>query len=112
VTILRGIGAPFAQLPDGRISNQIRVKIVNRTDDDREYLIAVAGGDGLELVAPQNPLPVPAGTTRDTTMFVMCDPGVFGDGSLDVVVHLDDGAGFSHDHPYRLLGPIGNGGGR
>ncbi len=111
VTILRGIGAPYAQLPDGRISNQIRVKIVNRTDADREYRIAVAGGAGLELVAPQNPLPVPAGATRDTTVFVMCEAAVFDDGSLSVVVRLDDGAGFSHDHPYRLLGPIGGGGG-
>ena len=111
VTILRGIGAPFAQLPDGRISNQIRVKIVNRTDQGREYDIAIVGAVGLDLVAPLNPLPVPPGETRDTTVFIMCEPDVFDDGSLDVVVRLDDGAGFIHDHPYRLLGPIGNGGG-
>ena len=31
ITILRGLGSPFMQLPTGEISNQIRVKIVNRT---------------------------------------------------------------------------------
>ena len=110
VTILRGIGAPFVQLPDGRISNQIRVKIVNRSDADREYDIKIAGAQGLALVAPQNPLPVAAGAMEDTTLFIMSDPDMFEDGTLDVTVRLDDGAGFTHDHPYRLLGPMGRGG--
>src|SRR5207247_1420809 len=30
VTILRGIGAPFTALPDGRIENQLRLKVQNR----------------------------------------------------------------------------------
>jgi polyferredoxin len=108
ITILRGIGAPFVQLPDGRISNQIRVKIVNRSDETQEYLIEIQGGEDLELIAPQNPLPVAKGATEKTTIFVIGDKSVFEDGSLNINLRLSDGAEFTHDHPYRLLGPIDN----
>ena len=111
ITILRGIGAPFAELPDGRISNQIRIKIVNRSGQPQEYHIAIAGGDGLELIAPQNPLPVAKGATEKTTIFVTGSKTVFTDGSLDITVQLRDGGEFEHHHPYRLLGPINNGAG-
>ena len=31
VTLLRGLGAPFQVLPSGEVSNQIRIKIANRS---------------------------------------------------------------------------------
>ena len=105
VTVLRGMGGPFATLPSGEISNQIRVKIVNRTEVDRHYALALVGDGDLQLVAPQNPLPVPSGATATATLFVIAPPWAFVEGLREIAVRIDDGAGFSKDVPYRLLGP-------
>ena len=56
VTVLRGVGSPFTLLPSGEVSNQIRIKIVNRSAGDRRYLIELVNGEGLHLIAPDNPV--------------------------------------------------------
>jgi len=105
VTVLRGLGSPFTVLPSGEVSNQIRVKIVNRADGDRRYLIELADGDGLHLIAPDNPLAVPAGHAATTTAFVLAPRSAFLGGAREVRFRIGDGAGFAASVPYRLLGP-------
>ena len=111
VTVLRGIGAPFVELPDGRISNQIRVKVVNRSNEDHAYRIEVEGDPSLELVAPLNPVPVAGGERGIATLFVQGPRSVFRDGVLPIVLRLTDGEEFVQEHPYRLLGPMDAGSG-
>ena len=58
VTLLRGLGAPFTTQADGRVTNQIRVKIANRSGAARAYRIALADTAGAAigdatLIAPQ-----------------------------------------------------------
>jgi len=105
LTVLRGLGSPFAQLPSGEISNQLRVKIVNRSGGDRQYLIELVGADELRLIAPENPLPLADGRTGTATVFVTAPREDFDDGVRDIVLRISDGAGFSSEVPYRLLGP-------
>jgi cytochrome c oxidase accessory protein FixG len=110
LTVLRGVGYPYAVLPSGAVSNQIRVKIVNRDRVDHRYLIAVEPeerdrGVPLEMIAPDNPLPVAAGKTATATVFVNAGRDAFRDGRRDVRVRITDGAGWSTTVPYRLLGP-------
>lgn len=105
VTVLRGIGSPFMVLPSGEISNQLRVKIVNRGDSPRSYRIEVAGTEDLGLVAPQNPVPIEGGRTETATVFVLAPPGSFVGGEQEITVRVSDGESFSKNLPYRLLGP-------
>jgi cytochrome c oxidase accessory protein FixG len=105
VTVLRGTGEPFTVQDDGRISNQVRVKIANRTDDDRNYRIDVGGAAEGTVIAPQNPLRVGAGATEVTTVFILLPRRSFDDGEHRVTVRVSDGAGFTTDLPYRLVGP-------
>ncbi len=106
VTMLRGLGEPYAIEADGRVANQVRVKIANRSHDDRTYTIRVDGiGDGGSVIAPLNPLPVAAGHAEMASLFVMLRPGAFHDGERHVTFTIDDGAGFVDKVPYRLLGP-------
>jgi cytochrome c oxidase accessory protein FixG len=105
VTVLRGLGNPFTQLPSGEISNQIRVKVVNRSGEDRDYLIELVDGDGLELIAPQNPLPIGNAEMQTATVFVVAGKDTFDDGVRDVVFRVSDGALFDKQVPYGLLGP-------
>ena len=104
VTLLRGIGAPFVQEPDGRVANQIRVKVANRGREARAYRIDV-DVPGAQVVAPQNPLPVPGGEMASTSVFVLLPPSAFDDGERRVTVRVSDGAGFSAALPWRLAGP-------
>ena len=105
VTVLRGTGEPFTRQDDGRIANQVRVKIANRTRADRDYRIEVGGAAAGTVIVPQNPLRVAAGETATTTMFVLLPRDSFDDGEHHVTVKVSDGAGFATDIPYRLVGP-------
>jgi cytochrome c oxidase accessory protein FixG len=105
VTVLRGLGSPFTLLPSGEVSNQIRVKIVNRADGDRRYLIELADGEGLHFIAPDNPLAVAAGHAATATIFVTAPRAAFRGGAREIRFRVGDGAGFAASVPYRLLGP-------
>jgi cytochrome c oxidase accessory protein FixG len=109
VTLLRGLGAPFQILPSGEVSNQIRIKIANRSDEERSYGFEIIEPLGLEMVAPENPLVIDAGATRMTAAFLNADPSDFTAGELDIVLRVSDGIDFDRDFDYRLLGPAAGG---
>jgi len=111
VTLLRGLGAPFTILPDGRVSNQIRIKIANRSEEERSYLIELAGGSGLELIAPENPLTVASGETEMTAAFITAPPSAFSDGEAPVTLTIGNGIDFTKVLDYRILGPAARGNG-
>ncbi|GMV17654.1 MAG: cytochrome c oxidase accessory protein CcoG [Polyangiaceae bacterium] len=104
VTILRGIGAPFVEQPDG-IQNQIRVKIENRTSDKQRYQILILDAPDAKLIAPENPLPVRAGSHESTSVFVIAPRESFHDGQRPVRIQITDEAGFQKEVSYKLLGP-------
>jgi cytochrome c oxidase accessory protein FixG len=105
VTVLGGRGEPFTREQDGRIANQLRVKIANRTNDDRDYRIDVEGAAAGSVVVPQNPLRVAAGEVAVTPLFVLLPRSAFHDHEHRVTVRVSDGSGFSTEVPYRLVGP-------
>jgi len=106
VTLLRGLGAPYTRSPDGQVLNQVRVKVANRAGAEQSYRIELLGAPGATLVAPQNPLPVPAGKSVTTSVFVMAPPDAFDDGVREVAFRLTGSAGrYAVETPYRLVGP-------
>jgi cytochrome c oxidase accessory protein FixG len=109
VTVLRGTGEPFTRQDDGRIANQVRVKIANRTTVDHDYRIEVDGAAAGTVIVPQNPLRVGAGESAVTTLFVLLPAATFEGGEHRVIVRVSDSAGFTTDVPYRLVGPTADG---
>jgi cytochrome c oxidase accessory protein FixG len=107
ITLLRGLGAPFQTLPSGEVSNQIRIKIANRSDGERAYRFEIVEPSGLTLVAPENPLSVAAGDTQMTAAFITAPPSTFSGGELAIVLRVADGVDFERRLDYRLLGPSG-----
>ena len=105
ITVLRGLGEPYVIEPDGRVANQLRVKVTNRTGAPQTYAIRVDGVDPGSVVAPDNPMTVGPGATDAMAMFVMLPRAAFHDGHRDVTVRVTDGAGFTGTVPYRLVGP-------
>jgi cytochrome c oxidase accessory protein FixG len=106
VMILRSQAEPFSVEQDGRVSNQIRVKIANRSRADHAYAISVRGADGAQVIAPESPLTVKAGEQRTTSVFVLLPATAFTGGRRDVIVHVTDRDDYSADSPFNLLGPI------
>jgi polyferredoxin len=109
LTLLRGLGAPFTEEPDGRIANQLRIKLTNRRGDPMRYTIRLDGlealGGAATVVAPENPLPVDAGATRATSVFVLLPRRAFTAGERRITVRVRDDRGAEQSVPYRLLGP-------
>lgn len=106
VTLLRGIGAPFTQAPDGTVTNQIRLKIQNRATETRSFHLELHHAAGLTWVAPENPLQVPADQAVTTTIFVQSPPGAI-QGERPIAIGVNDGTDFAAELPFRLLGPGG-----
>jgi len=112
VTVLRAIDAPFTAEADGRISNQVRIKITNRRGADQQYTLEVKGLEGagvaasdITVVAPENPLAVAAGATRSTSIFVLLPRRAFIDGERHIDLVFTDSKGYTETVGYRLLGP-------
>jgi cytochrome c oxidase accessory protein FixG len=112
VTLLRGLGEPYSLTPDGRVVNQVRIKVTNRGRQDRAYHIELADLPAARLVAPFDPLPVPAGAARTTSVFVLAPRAALPSGERPVTFRLSDGARWRGDFPYRLVGPEPDAGGR
>ncbi len=105
VTVLRGLGTPYVVEADGRVANQLRVKVTNRTQLAQQYTIAVDSIDGGQLIAPRNPLPVSGGETEVADVFVVLPPSAFHDGEKRVVVRIADKGIYREQILFRLVGP-------
>lgn len=105
VTVLGGLGAPFTRDATGQVVNQVRFKVANRTGVEQSYTIALLDEPGAQLIAPENPVRVAAGKTVTTTMFVVEPEDRFVAGEHRVRFRLSDGAAFTREYVWRLLGP-------
>jgi cytochrome c oxidase accessory protein FixG len=107
VTLLRGIGEPYRIEAGGSVVNQVRIKILNRSRTERSFQIALQAAPEARLIAPINPLAVPAGGNQTTSVFVVMPRTAFRAGELPVTFRLTDGGRFARAQDYRLLGPAG-----
>ncbi|MBL4844595.1 MAG: cytochrome c oxidase accessory protein CcoG [Planctomycetes bacterium] len=106
VKALRGIGAPFVTLPSGEISNQIRLKIHNQSDQSRSYTLSLITPSGAQLVAPENPIQIGAGELAEATLFVVLPRAAYaGTGELPCQLEVADGVDFERVVTLTLLGP-------
>ncbi len=105
VILLRSSSEPYRIEDDGRIANQLRVKIVNRSNATQRYTATVTGLDGGAVIAPELPLTVAAGAQRTTSLFLIAPLSVFRDGRHAITLRVSDGKIFSSDLPFVLLGP-------
>jgi cytochrome c oxidase accessory protein FixG len=111
VTLLRGIDAPFREEADGRIANQVRIKIGNRRGTAQEFTIAVEGletgtaAGSATIIAPESPMTLAAGESRSTSIFIILPRSAFVNGERAVDITVTDAGGYVDRQRYRLLGP-------
>lgn len=104
VTLLRGAGEPFRLEADGRVANQVRIRVANRSRAEHAYAITILGAEAGQVIAPENPLRVAAGELRSTSAFVLLPRDAFTGGRREVTVRITAG-GFARNYPFVLLGP-------
>lgn len=104
LTVLRGIGQTFFELPDGSIANTVQVKLVNRTATTGVYTLSVTGAEGLQLVIPENPVTVAPGEMVTIKGSIALPADGFIGGQREVKVTVADSEGVEKSRPFRLMG--------
>lgn len=106
VTLLGPTGAPFIVQPDGSVTNELRIRVANRSGAAHAYAVEVTGAEHLTLIAPLSPMSVQPGRTETMPLFVTLPHEVFEEGIRTVTVHVTDGGAYAAAFPYRLAGPM------
>ncbi|MEQ8850187.1 MAG: cytochrome c oxidase accessory protein CcoG [Phycisphaerales bacterium] len=107
VQVLRAPGLPFNVMGSGEVSNQLRVRITNRTGEPAEYELSMAEGSPVRLVGDALRFTLGPGEQTSVRVLAIAPPDAFVDGNLEIVIQITDGASFTKDLPYELLGPAG-----
>lgn len=106
VTLLRGTGEPFTLEADGRVLNQVRLRVANRSRSTHAYAITIPdAGPDAEVIAAESPLEVAPREIRTTSVFVRLPRSAFDDGRRDITVRVSAGDAFQEDYRFNLLGP-------
>lgn len=107
IRVIRAKGQPFYTLPTGEISNQIRLRITNRTNEPRSYAF-VSGMDGFRVETDAEIIDLAPGDTASARLLVIAHPEVLigKGGSLRVPITVSDDAGFVTTDHCKFLGPL------
>jgi cytochrome c oxidase accessory protein FixG len=102
VTILRGLGAPFSVSGD-EVVNQLRVKVTNRSEEPRDFVVTIVGFPEAKLVTAELPLHLAPSDQGTASFFVMAPRSTL-HGSRPIRLRVGD-ARSSQLVSYTLLGP-------
>ena len=69
----RQSGAPYVELPNGKLQNAYRLRISNKEDGEKSFSIAIDEPAGATFFTPVSPLLVPGGAVEHFPVFVMVD---------------------------------------
>jgi cytochrome c oxidase accessory protein FixG len=106
VTVMRGVGGPFVELPGGDIGNPVKIKVVNRSDRLSSFTITLSGAKDLRFSVEENPVRVPPGQAKALVGMISAPAATFHDGesAIRVAVTSEDPL-FRKEVTYRLMGP-------
>jgi len=105
VTVLRGLGAPFAKMPGGEISNAARLKITNRGSREAAYGLEVTSPISARLILDEDPIRVAPGKSVTCGLLIVVPDSIFVNGKYDLQLRITHAGGFEEDLVFRLLGP-------
>jgi cytochrome c oxidase accessory protein FixG len=109
ITILRSGNDAYASSPDGNIANELRVKLVNRSQEFRSFAIGVAGIAGASVTGDNHDIALEPGATHTAVVSVHAPRTAFEFGKATIEVVVSDQLGFTMSMRYRLQGPWNSG---
>ena len=106
INIGRATGAPFVELPDGRIANRLRLRVRNQTPQAVTYTVNVTDpGDAVVQFVGVSPVELAAGEMERTEIFVIVPPALLQNGRRAATLEFVFDDGSTREMPYTLLGP-------
>ncbi len=107
IRFIRAKGQPYYTLPTGEISNQIRLRITNRTREPHTYTVEPAT-DGFRIESDSEIADLAPGETASATLLLTARPeAIVGKGgSFRVPLTIRDDAGFVTTQQCKFLGPL------
>ncbi len=106
VLFIRGQGQVFNVLESDQISNQVRVRISNRTDAPATYAVTIVDPPGVRIDG-FTPMEIGATETVSENLLIIAPFSAFQNGELVVSIKIaDDQGNFEIVKPYKLLGPL------
>jgi cytochrome c oxidase accessory protein FixG len=105
VVMLRGLGVPFTELPNGEIANPARIRIANRTREPHDYAIEVAKGGPVRVILDENYMRAAADSSITRGLVLIAPVNAFRDGRHDIQLRLRAGGRIVADVAYQMLGP-------
>jgi len=104
ITVLRGMGRPFTELPGGFISNPVGIKIVNRTDRGATFLVD-SPDQAIRINSETDPITLQPGQSATIPAAIVAPAHAFDGGALSVTIRVTGPDGFSREITYRMMGP-------
>ena len=101
---LRLSDSPFIVMGDQRVRNLVRVRIDNRTIDERDYTISLP--INVEAIIPLNPVTIAPGESATAFLHVIVPRANFKSGRHVVAIQFSDGVDFDFTLDKVLLGPL------
>ena len=107
VTILRTRGGLFSMNDSGdMVGNQVKVKVVNRTDAAAPITIATSGVPGARVKLDEgSDVVLQPGEMRTVPVLVEVPIDAFNQGKCDISIVVSSTKDFTKSVPYRLAGP-------
>lgn len=105
VTVLRGMGRPFVVDDQGRVENILQLKIVNRSEEPRDYRIEVARPDSVEISSEEVVASLAPGDTRVEPLHLFARESAFTAGKINLSLRIVDDQGEQVQRDCFLLGP-------
>lgn len=97
--------SPFTIVADGRLVNQFRLHVSNKSEIEERYTVSAEGAPEVGVITPLTPLPVKGGTDSTVPVFFEFSPSILNGGAREIEVTLRAESGFRSTQRITLLGP-------
>lgn len=107
VKVLRAKGNPYSVEADGRIRNNLRLKVYNRTDKNLDIVVSVVSPKEMEIPSQQVKIHLDPGPTnfQEFPIAPIVPFKVFRRGNANFTIKLDNGKGVVREVSWVLKGP-------
>ncbi|MDX2145943.1 MAG: cytochrome c oxidase accessory protein CcoG [Planctomycetota bacterium] len=126
VSVIRGLGRPYTELPSGIITNPIKLKVINLTDEALSFEVGAVPGPSVatagspagvkatpgeveaspvRVVSDEFPIRLEPGESRVVPALIEAPGELFRAGTLQTRVVVTGGAALHRELPFRLMGP-------
>jgi cytochrome c oxidase accessory protein FixG len=111
VLLMRDRGLPFNMLPSGEITNQLRLRVTNRTETDDTYTLSIIEPGGVRIQEAYRTILVEAGEEESLRFPIFAPPELFKDGFAMIRVRVtnEDGSYTKELKPFKMHGPYWKG---